>query len=252
MPEDFCMNIKTKASVLVNTLLKIKRDKRAFTLAEVLITLSIIGIIAALTIPVLVQNIQDTGFQTKMKKEYSVLSEAFGLIKNENGGSFLDALASCPDSSVCISYVFKQKLSYIKSCDTNDGTNLNACFPALSKIKFLNGTSANDMYIGNSYTEGLVLKDGTSLALELGNASCTDTTGIYNNNCGWITMDVNGINPPNTWGRDIYVFQVFSDALRPTTPIQAAPSWLNYDDCTRAATGWTCSSKYIGGRTADN
>lgn len=246
------MNIKIKSQALAKYLLKKSLDKRAFTLAEVLITLGIIGVIVAMTIPVLVQNIQDIGFQTKMKKEYSVLSEAFQLIKNENGGSFTDALATCSNPSICISDVFKQKLSYLKSCDTNDGTNLNVCFPALSKIKFLNGTAANDMYIGNSYTEGLVLKDGTSLAMELGNPSCTDTTGIYNNNCGWITVDVNGINPPNTWGRDIYVFQVYSDALRPCTPVQSAPVWLNYDDCTRSGTGWTCTSKYLNGRTADN
>lgn len=246
------MNIITKAKGCENTLPKNNVIKKAFTLAEVLITLTIIGIIASMTIPVVVQNIQDNGFQTKMKKEYSVLSEAFQLIKNENGGSFVDALAGCSNPSVCISDIFKQKLSYLKSCDTNDGANLNVCFPELSKIKFLNGTAANDMYVGNSYTEGLVLKDGTSMAMELGNANCSDTTGVYNNNCGWITIDVNGISAPNTWGRDIFVFQVFADALRPTTPVQAAPAWLNYDDCTRAATGWTCSSKYLNGRTADN
>lgn len=226
--------------------------RQAFTLAEVIVVIGIIGIIASMTIPTLVHNIQDIEFQNKMKKEYSVLSEAFQLIKNENGGSFVDALASCSNPSICISEVFKQKLLYLESCDTNDGTNINICFPALSRIKFLNGNSANDMYVGNSYTEGLVLKDGTSLALELGNASCTDTTGIYNNNCGWVTVDVNGIKPPNTWGRDIYVFQLYSDAIRPCTPVQSAPSWLNYDDCTKDSTGWTCSSKYISGKTADN
>lgn len=246
------MDIGLKKQICINALLKTSFVWQAFTLAEVLITLGIIGVVAAMTVPVLVQNIQDSEFQTKMKKEYSVLSEAFQLIKNENGGSFIDAISNCTDPSICISDVFKQKLSYLKSCDTNDGANLNACFPALSKIKFLNGTDANDMYIGNAYTEGMVLKDGTSLALELGNASCTDTTGIYSNNCGWITVDVNGINPPNTWGRDIYVFQVYSDALRPCTPIRSAPSWLNYDDCTKSGTGWTCSSKYLNGKTADN
>lgn len=225
--------------------------KKGFTLAEILITLGVIGIVAALTLPHLILNVQQHGFEEKMKKEYSVLAEAFQQIKNDSGGSFADAVSAC-STQTCISDVFKQRLSYLKSCDTNDGSNLGVCFPALANIKYLDGTPASDMYIGNGYTEGLFLKDGTSLALELGSASCTDTTAAYNNSCGWITVDVNGIQPPNTWGRDIYVFLVFADAIRPCTPNSASPSWLNYDDCTPTGTGWTCASKYLLGKTENN
>lgn len=246
------MHIKIRKHSYFKALPENNIFRHAFTLAEVLITLGIIGIVASLTIPALIQSVQDNEFKNKMKKEYSVLSQAFGLIKNENNDSFIEALGSCTNPSICISEVFKQKLSYLKQCDSNDGANLNECFPSLDKIKFLNGSPANDMYIGNSYTEGLVLTDGTSLALELGNSNCSDTTGAYSNNCGWITVDVNGTNPPNTWGRDLYIFQVYADAIRPCAPVQSAPSWLNYDDCLKNQTGWTCSSKYLSGKTADN
>lgn len=246
------MHIKIRKCSYFKVLPENNIFRHAFTLAEILITLGVVGIIASVTIPALAQNIQDNQFQNKMRKEYSVISQAFELIKNENGGSFINALGSCSNPSICISEVFKQKLSYIKQCDSNDGTNLNTCFPSLDKIKFLDGSPANDMYIGNGYTEGLVLIDGTSLALELGNADCTDTTGVYGNNCGWITVDVNGTSPPNTWGRDLYVFQVYADAIRPCSPSRSAPSWLNYDDCTKDKTGWTCSSKYAAGANYNN
>lgn len=51
--------------------------KKGFTLAEVLVTLGIIGVIAAMTLPVLVAKYQKVVFITKMKYTYTILSEAF-------------------------------------------------------------------------------------------------------------------------------------------------------------------------------
>ena len=49
---------------------------RGFTLAEVLITLAIIGVVAALTIPSVIVNTQQQEFKTGLKKAVSVLNEA--------------------------------------------------------------------------------------------------------------------------------------------------------------------------------
>ena len=59
----------------------------AFTLAEVLITLGIIGVIAAITIPNLINNIQERQLKEAWKKEYSVLNQLYQKIANDNGGS---------------------------------------------------------------------------------------------------------------------------------------------------------------------
>ena len=61
--------------------------KAAFTLAEVLITLGVIGIVAAMTIPTLVNNYQKKLFVTKMKYTYSLLSNALALSVLENGNA---------------------------------------------------------------------------------------------------------------------------------------------------------------------
>lgn len=58
--------------------------KKAFTLAEVLITLGIIGVVAALTIPTLVNNYRKKQFETGLKKEYSVLLQALDMYKQDN------------------------------------------------------------------------------------------------------------------------------------------------------------------------
>ena len=59
--------------------------KSAFTLAEVLITLGIIGVVAALTIPSLISNYQDKQFKTAYKKAYSDISQVVqeGIIENQ-------------------------------------------------------------------------------------------------------------------------------------------------------------------------
>ena len=55
-----------------------------FTLAEVLITLGIIGVVAALTLPALVQNNRNREMQTRLKRGYSVLSQALDMYQAEN------------------------------------------------------------------------------------------------------------------------------------------------------------------------
>ena len=60
--------------------------KIAFTLAEVLITLGIIGVVAALTLPSVIERHQKLETVTKLKKAYSTLSQAIERAKVDNDG----------------------------------------------------------------------------------------------------------------------------------------------------------------------
>lgn len=64
--------------------------KQAFTLAEVLITLGIIGVVAALTLPSLISKNNTAAMESKLKKTYSVLSQSLLFAAGELGG--LDAV----------------------------------------------------------------------------------------------------------------------------------------------------------------
>ena len=62
-----------------------KKTMTGFTLAEVLITLGIIGVVAALTIPALIANHKKTAVETRLKKFYSVMNQAITQSELENG-----------------------------------------------------------------------------------------------------------------------------------------------------------------------
>ena len=59
--------------------------KNAFTLAEVLITLAVIGVVAAMTIPVLIQNYKKRVATVRLKKFVSVMEQAIKLSEIDNG-----------------------------------------------------------------------------------------------------------------------------------------------------------------------
>lgn len=220
--------------------------KIAFTLAEVLITLGIIGVVAAMTIPNLLKNTGNSEYKNKLLKEYSVISQVFQQLLSENGGQFDTALSGC-FSNTCLKNLFRDKLLYSKDCDLNNGGNVGICFPAQSNIKFLNTTSADASYFNNNATSGLLLNDGASLAFWRDDSTCKSSASSgYTNRCGWFTLDVNGLKAPNTWGRDLYLFFIFSDAIRPASPGVAEVTAS--DDCLIGTnTGFTCASKYIYG-----
>lgn len=126
---------------MVNCILLLK--KAAFTLAEVLITLGIIGVVAALTLPSLIQNYHEKQRVTQLKKAYSVMQNAFlmaqeeygdvtdwGLTitntgeKDDDGNDILDNSGTENVMNILMKYVEKSKIpqnSYIGYVESIDG-----------------------------------------------------------------------------------------------------------------------------------
>ena len=57
----------------------------AFTIAEVLITLGIIGVVAAMTLPALITRNQNKALEASLKKNYSIILQAFDMYQADNG-----------------------------------------------------------------------------------------------------------------------------------------------------------------------
>ena len=157
--------------------------KKGFTLAEVLITLVIIGVVASMTIPTLMTSTQGTEYKTGFKKAMSTLNQAFSL--NYAITATLPGEDDYASNKGMLDYFFKKRLSVISTATstsafaTGDGVSI---------------TASNDNNV--FYTS-----DGMRYVFNLDNASgVADSAG--DKYYGTILVDVNGEKGPNTLTTD--------------------------------------------------
>lgn len=171
------------------------RSKRAaFTLAEVLITLGIIGIVAAMTIPTLVKNYNHRQIETKLKKTYSVLQNAFEMSKSQYGDYdnwyWYDVPADNAEriSKFWNTYIFPY-LQLSKVC----APSTSECF---AENTAPNGASG--VTVSNSKYLSFMLKDGTTVLSWTGSNDNVSDAHVQ------VIVDINGLSKPNQIGQDIF------------------------------------------------
>jgi prepilin-type N-terminal cleavage/methylation domain-containing protein len=199
---------------------------KAFTLAEVLITLGIIGIVAAMTIPTLMNNIQDQQYKVAWKKAFSNINQVTQLLIMDNGGS-LDGVFT---SNQNLMDNYGKYMKFVKTCGGNFVTD--GCWP--SYAKYLGGTPRGDI---NGVGTGAVLSDGTLAYFEFKSTDCTSPLGTLLT-CGYITFDINGFKNPNTIGKDEFQVYILKNTIKP-----AGITGSGDEDC--SSYGWGCSMQYL-------
>lgn len=171
--------------------------KKGFTLAEVLITLGVIGVVAAITMPTLIAKYQEHVTVNKVKKFYTMMSQAVLLSINDNGYP--------PEwnSDKFYDYI-RPYLKIVKDCK-----NINGCLGYDDGMYKLDNTlqAKYDNYGKNMYK--YILSDGSYIWMRKSDPYCRAndfaTTGDV---CGLIWFDINGNKKPNTFGRDIFLLYV--------------------------------------------
>lgn len=214
--------------------------KFAFTLAEVLITLGIIGVVASITIPTLMKNTQDAEFKSKWKKEYSVMAQAVAQMVQDNGGS----IAGLFTSNDVMRDNFKQYLKYSDECA--NGASFGNCWASVyNGLNGLSGSSA----VGWGNTSGLILNDGASIMFESNAGVWSNCLGVITAQlsvCGYVPVDVNGPQKgPNVVGRDIFSLWVLQDKILPEGCIQDGRQAIASTECSSTGSGSSCSAKYL-------
>lgn len=174
---------------------------KAFTLAEILITMGIVGVIAALTVPDLVSDYQNKAMAVKARKSFNEIEEALDLMLTDEGKNTLrtSSLYTRDDG---VAYFATH---YLKTISSANGFSTDKYYPlaerkaeeakgdkpAISATKPENFTCDGSTY---------VLADSTAICLK------TSNTGLK------INMDTNGKEPPNTGGRDMFTFIINNNA----------------------------------------
>lgn len=172
-----------------------------FTLAEVLITLGIIGVVAAMTIPTLIQNSQNRELAAGVLKFNSNLQQAVMLWKVNEGCT--------SDTTNCIlsmglvnddpSFLEQTIGPYMSIMDKASGaTNTADWLPAdtLNYYGQTTTTSYGKVARKGSRNSVYLLKDGMTLSFDAG----TTSAAIY--------VDVNGKKSPNRVGKDVFQFSI--------------------------------------------
>lgn len=167
--------------------------KEAFTLAEVLITLSIIGIVAAMTLPALMTKYEKKVNATRAKQAFSILSQAIKLSEAENGeAKYWDGNLS-PDKGTKNTELFLKK--YI--------------FPYMKNPVFCGEGLGDEVYYKCGATVSVA---GQSYFLPNGISAAFVSTGSRNmgkleeSEIMYIIIDTNGPKRPNKIGNDRFYF----------------------------------------------
>jgi len=168
-------------------------DNKTFTLAEVLITLVIIGIIAAITVPMIMANHRKTETAARLKKFYSTMSNAIKLAETENGiptyewtlDNGVKLFSNNPNINNVKDFFEKYYGKYLiytnsEIVSKNDNSYFNRCAKLLD---------SNEFFM-------VYFNDGTLM---------------FAPSPSYLWFDVNGEKAPNEFGRDIFSFFILAD-----------------------------------------
>ncbi len=238
-----------------------EQKNRAFTLAEVLITIGIIGIVAAMTLPTVINNIQDKQFKAAFKKEFSAISQAMLKVYTDDETTYEQVEWQNMATYVC--KVAKQ-LKTVKSglkCDLilaqneSISDNISQMWD-LKEISWYGGGNNKLQWYDK---HGKIMTINT--AFNAYTFALSDGTVINFNSVNQIFIDVNGFKKPNTIGRDIFYCYLPDGEVTPgffkrddadlSVNGFNCPDYCtkinkdNYEEDCKSGSGWGCSPMYI-------
>ena len=195
--------------------------KLGFTLAETLITLGIVGIVSALTIPTLVSNNQNKINASKLASAIPAVENAFTTMMATEGVQDFAETEFAQNYTTGNSILSK----YTKIIGSN---SLSVYYENLKPFKNINSKNVTSVPSKITYQ----LKNGATILLSKTNREITEAqaeeAGIpITTSSLELRIDVNGKQEPNVIGRDLFSFLVGSDGhLYPIGSLTT--SWLIY------------------------
>ena len=210
--------------------------KAAFTLAEVLITLGIIGVVAALTMPTLIANYKNKVLVNQAKNSFSLLSNALTMVKLHNGYDTYEDFMQKDLTNYEVLQILTKELKTVKICQLAK----NGCITWKTKYNKKTYDNGTTKYYDMRNSSAAVLADGSVIVIqnftnqrqsgckwihvveekdEAGNPikdenGNTITQETVDNRCGAIKVDVNGAKGPNQLGADTFDLSIYPDSLQ--------------------------------------
>ena len=184
---------------------------KGFTLSEILIAITIIGIIAAITIPMITYQYKKAFIENKYKKAYSTLTNAIDMSISQNGHPDQWGLGDDNDE-----WAQKYLLPYLKVNNYCGKNQTGICkFSAGYHNDYKNKFTQD---IGASFSR-FHMRDGVQVAFRIDKNGSTDGVIFY------IDIDGND-NGSNKYGKDIFILNLYTAIYNPGMKnfIKNAPS----------------------------
>lgn len=206
-----------------------KNIAKGFTLAEILITLAIIGVIAALTIPSVVKNYKKQETITKLKKAYSIINQAFnnsqaqnGMYQTWDGGMDIGATA----------YFDKYWRPYLKVAKVCK--NYSDCgYKSLAPWKHANGVDTGTSVVATTYRTTFLTPDGMLFVIFTMGGNGDVNNSVY--------IDLNGSKEPNMSGKDLFYLTRTDKGVLPFCYYESAA--VVNTNCSKTGNGTCCVAK---------
>ncbi len=185
------------------------RKRTAFTLAEVLITLGIIGIVAALTLPTLIANYRVSVLKNDFKKADTIIQQAIQKTVTEAGYDDITSFnipgrhvttenwAELQNQTVELNEYWLKQFSVTKAVTENELTKLKySCSGLLGQGEFCR-------YYDNNYVNKMYFLSNGMLISPL----IPQYGGINHPGLIRVKFDTNGLKGPNRFGYDIFIYE---------------------------------------------
>ncbi len=217
---------------------------RGFTMAEVLITIGIIGLVAAMTLPAVINNAKNKELEVAFRKQYSLLSQAINYLQAQD----ICTHTSCIPTGMTMLDYFSKIYKINKRCD-NMPEGLPEydkwCFPKnQNDSKYTNFNKTSSYLQTASFDDGqFYTMDGALISFE---KRATDAKVF-------ISVDINGrAKLPNALGHDLFMFEIVNKGpVGVLVPMGAEGTHLSDESvyCSKTSTnvmnGAACTIKAI-------
>ncbi len=241
-----------------------RKKMSAFTLTEVLITVAIIGIVAALTVPNVVKSYQKQFFETSVKKVYVDLQQNLTILQAENyrkkglSKSILNRgkVKEGDENNKTVEDTAGKFLKQYYKINKDCGLEGSACFTE----EYYNIKGDNKARFTCSEGYSITLPSGVAMCLVPSRIEtkteekCTGMVCIQERVDqefpATVTIDINGSDEPNVGGRDMFTFNIYEDfsidEVPPTeTQRTKAREELYNNNCLSSPIGEGCFGKLL-------
>ena len=150
--------------------------KRGFTLAEILVSLGVIGVVSALALPTFMSKTQTRTHEATLNTSVTAIENAIGFYMANESANSLDETNIINESNET-SALIENLGNYLKFTETN--------------------------YLEDNDSQSILLKNGSVATLKI--------TDINNDRVGWAKIDTNGEAAPNRHNVDIFDYDIMSN-----------------------------------------